>query len=247
MVNPPVTTFGGGYRPGIQHIQDPLAGAFVDFLASQDYTVKRGGVTIDYTTVSADANGDRILKAGTLLGKITATGKYGPYRGTTEEVQTVSITGAPTGGTFTLTWNGQTTAAIPYNATAAQVQTALIALSNIGPGDVVCSGGPLPGTAVTVTFGGALANVDQPAMTHTDSLTGGTSPAVAIATTTAGGGAGAADGLDVAKGALFAGDMNFRWGDMTAGMLIRGSVLEARIWNVDPAAKADLGDRFIWQ
>ncbi len=38
-----------------------------------------GGVTIDATTVSADADGNKILKAGTPLGKITASGKYGPY------------------------------------------------------------------------------------------------------------------------------------------------------------------------
>lgn len=90
--------------------------------------------------------------------------------------QTVSITGNPTGGTFTLTYLGQTTAAIPYNATAAQVEAALAALSNIGAGKVRCSGGPLPGTAITV-----LLFVTPAALTHTDSLTGGTSPAVAIA------------------------------------------------------------------
>ena len=39
-----------------------------------------GGVTIDSTTVSADADGNKILKAGTPLGKITANGKYGPYQ-----------------------------------------------------------------------------------------------------------------------------------------------------------------------
>lgn len=38
-----------------------------------------GGVTIDSATVSADADGNKILKAGTPLGKITASGKYGPY------------------------------------------------------------------------------------------------------------------------------------------------------------------------
>lgn len=38
-----------------------------------------GGVTIDANTVSADADGRKILKAGTPLGKITASGKYGPY------------------------------------------------------------------------------------------------------------------------------------------------------------------------
>ena len=36
-----------------------------------------------------------------------------------------------TGGSFTLTYNGQTTGSISYNATAAAVQSALEALSNV--------------------------------------------------------------------------------------------------------------------
>ncbi len=42
----------------------------------------------------------------------------------------------PTTGTFTLTFGGQTTATIQYNATAAAVETALEALSTIGAGNV---------------------------------------------------------------------------------------------------------------
>ncbi|MGW0948431.1 phage tail tube protein [Streptomyces sp. NPDC002623] len=106
----------------------------------------------------------------------------------TDEVQTVTITGTPTGGTYTLTFNGQTTAGIVYNATFSQVQSALEALSNIAPGDVVCAGGPHPGTAVTVTFGGAYDGTDVPQMTASAaSLTGGSSPAVTVTTTTPGG------------------------------------------------------------
>ncbi|MFD9004521.1 hypothetical protein ACFV0T_26770 [Streptomyces sp. NPDC059582] len=104
-----------------------------------------------------------------------------------DEVQTVTITGTPTGGTFTLTFNSQTTAAIAYNAAASAVQSALEALSNIAPGDVVCAGGPLPGTAVTVTFGGAYDGTNVPQMTAAGSFTGGTSPAVTVTTTTPGG------------------------------------------------------------
>lgn len=104
------------------------------------------------------------------------------------EVQTITITGTPTGGDFTLTFDGQTTAAIAFDAAAAAVQSALEALSNIAPGDVVCTGGPLPGAAVTVTFGGTLAGTDVPQMTANDAgLTGGTDPAVVIATTVPGG------------------------------------------------------------
>lgn len=104
------------------------------------------------------------------------------------EVQSVAITGTPTGGTFTLTFDGQTTATIVYNATASAVQTALEALSNIATGDVVVAGGALPGTAVTVTFQGAYAGVNVPAMTgNAASLTGGTTPAVVVTTTHEGG------------------------------------------------------------
>jgi hypothetical protein len=93
--------------------------------------------------------------------------------------QTITITGAPAGGTFTLTFNGQTTAAIAFNATAAQVSTALQGLSRIGSA-VDCTGGPLPGAAVSVRFKDALGSRPQPLMTATSSLTGGASPAIAI-------------------------------------------------------------------
>jgi hypothetical protein len=104
------------------------------------------------------------------------------------EVQQVAITGGPTGGTYTLTYSGQTTAGIAYNAAAADVQSALEALSNIAVGDVVCAGGPHPGTPVTVTFQGLLAETDVAQMTASAAgLTGGTSPAVNVTTTTPGG------------------------------------------------------------
>lgn len=103
----------------------------------------------------------------------------------TSEVQTVTITGSPTGGTFTLTFNGQTTAGIAFNAAASAVQSALVALSSVGSGNVAVTGstsGPW-----TATFQGSLAHTNVPAMTASGaSLTGGTSPAAGIATGTAG-------------------------------------------------------------
>jgi hypothetical protein len=100
------------------------------------------------------------------------------------EVQTITVTGAPTGGTFRLTWNGQQTATIAHNASAATVQTALEALSNIAPGDIAVTGGPGPSTAWVVTF---LAPGDVAAITVTSpAFTGGTAPAASVATTTAG-------------------------------------------------------------
>ncbi len=100
------------------------------------------------------------------------------------EEQTITITGTPTGGTFTLTFSGQTTGAIAFNASAATVDTALEALSNIDPGDVTCTGGALPGTAVVCEFTGALADTDVVEMTADGSLlTGGASPDAAVTTT----------------------------------------------------------------
>jgi len=113
--------------------------------------------------------------------------------GGTDEVQTLTITGTPTGGTYTLTWISpegvsETTAPIPYNATASQVDAALEALRNIPAGALTCAGGPHPGTPITVTFaamGLEKRNVNQ--MTADSSLlTGGTTPTVTPTTTTPG-------------------------------------------------------------
>jgi hypothetical protein len=102
----------------------------------------------------------------------------------TNEVQTVTISGSPTGGTFTLTFSGSTTAAINHNAASSTVQTALRAISSIDGANVSVTGSA--GGPYTVTFIGELAATNVAAMTATASLTGGTSPSVAVATTTAG-------------------------------------------------------------
>ena len=102
------------------------------------------------------------------------------------EVQTISITGSPTGGTFTLTYNSDTTAAIPYDATAAAVEAALQALASIGTGGVSVIGGSLPNTPLAVTFRGGLARTNVAQLTSTSSLTGGSNPAINHATTTNG-------------------------------------------------------------
>lgn len=76
-----------------------------------------------------------------------------------------------TGGTFTVTYSGQTTSALAYNISTSALQTALEALSNIGVGDVEVTGAA---GAWYVEFQGALAetNVGQMTVDNT-SLTGG--------------------------------------------------------------------------
>lgn len=108
--------------------------------------------------------------------------------GGVNEQQTVTVTGAPTGGTFTLTYNGATTAPIAFGASAATVQAALELLPNIGSGQVSAAGGALPGTPVVVTFTGQLGKQNVNQMTAAHAFTGGTTPAIAVTTTTAGSG-----------------------------------------------------------
>lgn len=87
-----------------------------------------------------------------------------------------------TGGTFTLTVVGQTTAPIPWNATLAQIRAALEALPGLEPNDFLLSGGSLPST-VTITFQGKFAFTNVPQITAvTTALTGGSSFPIATPT-----------------------------------------------------------------
>lgn len=104
-------------------------------------------------------------------------------------VQTLSSTGTATGGTFTLSFQSTQTAPIPFNCSAAQVQTALNAIAGISSqGGVVCAGTALPGGSITITFG---VNGTQPlitAPTSGNALTGGTNPTAVVTSTTLGNG-----------------------------------------------------------
>lgn len=101
----------------------------------------------------------------------------------TSEVQTLTITGSPAGGTYRLSFKGQKTSALAYNANAAAIDTALEALPTIGTGNIAVTGtGPF-----TLTFGGTLAKKNVPAISVVNAaFTGGTSPAAAVTTATPG-------------------------------------------------------------
>lgn len=101
----------------------------------------------------------------------------------TSEVQTITITGAPTGGTFTLSYGGSSTTALAFNANAAAVQAALESLPQFNPGDLSVTG---TNPNFTVTFTGPLASTNVAQITATHAFTGGTTPNIATATTTQG-------------------------------------------------------------
>lgn len=147
-----------------------------------------GGTLGDIEIGNEDAINFSITGAYTKGGNQWGVGPYEVAEGAgTDEVQTITLSGAPTSGTFRLRFNGYNTAAIQYNAAAADVQTALEALASVPAGSIVAAGGALGTAPVTVTFTGALGSEDQPLMTvRNASFTGGTDPAVTVAETTPG-------------------------------------------------------------
>lgn len=146
-----------------------------------------GGIT---KRISAEIGSDTCLLGFTGRGYI----KSGSFQassleaggsGGVDEVQSVAVTGSPTGGTFTLTFRDQTTAAIAFNAAIAAVEDALEALPNIGDGDVRVTGST--GGPWAVHFVNDLGHQSLPLMTkNATGLTGGTSPNITVTQTTDG-------------------------------------------------------------
>lgn len=131
---------------------------------------------------------------GTSLAWFAAQGTAGPVAvAYTAEVQTLAITGAPTGGTITPSWRGLSAGAQTYNVTTSALQTALNTAwaSLLGGGTVTVAG--TAGTTYTITFPSGLGNVA--AVTVTNALTGGTTPNATVTETTPGAGANPATAI----------------------------------------------------
>lgn len=125
------------------------------------------------------ANGDRTYAGADIagfpfLGEII--GDYFEYSSnpTPKTVWTFSLTGTPTGGTYTLLLNGFATAPIAYNAANSAIQSALNAISGITgmSGIVVAGTAPGPFTVTLPTSGSLSGN---------HALTGGTTPGITVA------------------------------------------------------------------
>jgi hypothetical protein len=98
-----------------------------------------------------------------------------------DNLQTVTIAGGATAGTFTLSYKGQTTANITYAAglTSATVNTAFQLLSTVSTNCVVS--GPAGGPYV-FTFSGPLVGDMSPVIATNVALTGGTPTIASVAT-----------------------------------------------------------------
>lgn len=97
--------------------------------------------------------------------------------GVNEKVTVTLDAGAGAGDTFTLTFGAQTTAAIAYNATAAEVESAIELLSTVGQGNVQVTGSAIG--PYTLEFVGALAKTNVGAVTA--GATGMSAPTIAVA------------------------------------------------------------------
>lgn len=111
----------------------------------------------------------------------------------TDEIQTITIGGTPTSGTFTLTFEGHTTAPITWSATnntlIANVDAALGALANIGSASNVTTADSTLSSgigALTVTFVAARGKMAVGLMTADASGLEGTNPTVVVTESTPG-------------------------------------------------------------
>ncbi|MBA4858063.1 major capsid protein [Nocardia farcinica] len=145
---------------------------YTELFVEDEYLVDKRCLTSEVITVPLCANGAVGARAELVCSS------------TTNEVQTVTITGSPTGGHFTLTFRGHTTDPIAHNAGAAHVQLALAMLPSIGAGNAAVSG--VAGGPYTVTFQGVLGATALPELVAADTFTGGTDPGVTVAQSTAG-------------------------------------------------------------
>lgn len=146
-------------------------------------------VVLNASGVAPDVSGPYLLRrylvAGTVLSKRTDN-TYEAYTGATDvaagSVWTVTMVGPPTGGTFALsvdteTGSGQSTPQQPFNVSAANLQTALRALSNVGGTNATVT---LSGNVYTITFAASLGEVAR-VNTDASQLTGpGNQDAVAV-------------------------------------------------------------------
>jgi hypothetical protein len=112
------------------------------------------------------------------------------------EVQRIAISNdpVPDQGTFVLGYNGEpakqfvyddgtgprTIGPLPFDATADMVRLSLETINQIGPGNVLVSGGPGPYTPWDVTFTGELSDTDVPELSVSSALSSSITPSAPI-------------------------------------------------------------------
>jgi DNA-binding beta-propeller fold protein YncE len=117
-------------------------------------------------------------------GTTAAYGESTPVSAPLEAVNEVqSVTVSAGGGGFTLSFKGEASAEIPFNATAGEVQAALEAIPTLGAGQLAVSGEP---GAWSVEFTGARGDQNVPELSADPGGLTGSEPSAVVATTTPG-------------------------------------------------------------
>jgi hypothetical protein len=205
----------------------------------ESYTVAAASVP---TETGADGSTQKILQPGTLMSSITSgpdTGKIGPWMPAgTADVWTMTKTGTWSAGTYTIavTYGGvtATTGAIAFDATAATVQTAVQALSNVGSGNMLVTGGPMSTTAMVFTAAGNLRG--SVTVDVNFALVTGTTPGLGEVHTTTGVN-GALDGRATLTNIVGLVDTWLPWqlleGDREVGVLYDGTAVQGWCFELD--------------
>lgn len=156
------------------------------------------------------------------------------------EVSKITANATPaTDGTFTLTVDGETTAAIDHDAAAATIKTALEALSNVNVGDVAVTafGGGLGASSggVDIAWGGALKGRELTVSANFAGLTGNTH---VLAEVTAGVNG---DGKDKMSGFVWPDAVTLSGsGEVIGNVLMAGTIHRDDVPVVSPATQADV-------
>jgi YD repeat-containing protein len=129
-----------------------------DTLSSSVYTLTfqndLGGTNVVQTTIDAS----NVIPFFGALTEIEATDTTG---GTNNEVQTITLSNSPSGGTFRLMFGSEQTTDLAYNASASTVDSSLESLASIDTVTVTGSaGGPY-----TITFTGSHASTNLAQLT----------------------------------------------------------------------------------
>lgn len=113
-------------------------------------------------TVAKFGAGSGTLAVLTPVGFDDVNNVWGVWTAKTAEINTITSGGSPpTSGYFTLTVNGEKTAPLAYNATAAAIQAALILLEGVGVGGVTAAATTeanlgVAAAVVTITWAGKV-------------------------------------------------------------------------------------------
>lgn len=186
LVSPPVPTYStllpfAGYAPTIKFSDNVVSNDVTDMQIEYDQKITLwypANGTQDFVAVYY---GERHIKVD-FTARFDNTTIYDRWRNNVNDSLLLDIKGpvigktysvalgAPSAGTYTLTYGGQTTAPIAYNATSSAIQTALQGLSSVGAGNALVTGtGPF-----TVNFQSAILNDGQVLTGNGTGLTGGT-------------------------------------------------------------------------